>query len=148
MRRNNHKQPGGEVLDEQTVAQLCEAIAPVCLESELAARMRSRVMAGTTDPMVEVVRAAEGEWRTLLTGVDVKVLHVDHGQRTQTSLWRLAAGARVPAHSHAKDEECLVLEGAVTNDGVTYLPGDYLYARAGTDHSEFACPTGAVLILR
>jgi anti-sigma factor ChrR (cupin superfamily) len=110
--------------------------------------MRANVMASLSAAPTQVVRASEGEWKTLLPGITVKTLHVDREQGTQTSMWRLAAGARIPRHPHSKDEECLVLEGEIVHAGSRYGPGDYLYARAGVRHTEFTTPNGALLLIR
>ena len=138
---------GTPALDAASVAVLSAAIAPAPLAPERIASMRSRIMAGIADS-TSVIRAADGEWRELLPGITIKTLHVDRDQGTQTSLWRLAAGARIPRHPHSKDEECLVLEGSITHDGETYRQGDYLHTRAGLRHQEFVAPDGALLMIR
>jgi anti-sigma factor ChrR (cupin superfamily) len=96
----------------------------------------------------QVLRAGEGEWLRLLPGVTIKTLHVDREHGTQTSLWRLEAGARIPPHPHTKDEECLVLEGSITHDGVRYRQGDFLFTRPGLRHKDFIAPEGALLMIR
>ncbi len=135
------------VLDPQSLAALAAAIAPAEVAPERRARMRERIMAGVADTTL-VVRAGEGEWKELLPGISIKTLHIDRDQGTQTSLWRLAAGARIPRHPHSKDEECLVLEGSITHDGSEYGPGDYLFTRPGIRHKEFVAPRGALLMIR
>jgi anti-sigma factor ChrR (cupin superfamily) len=135
------------VLDPHSLAALGAAIAPAELPPEQVAGLRARVMAGVADT-TEVLRAAEGEWKQLLPGVTIKTLHVDREHGTQTSLWRLAAGARIPPHPHTKDEECLVLEGSITHDGVRYRQGDFLFTRPGLRHKDFVAPEGALLMIR
>lgn len=142
------RKPRSGALDPQTLARLGADIAAAELDPELAARMRARVLARAAAPHTEVVRAAEGDWKALLPGVTIKVLHVDREQGTQTTLWRLAAGARIPPHPHSRDEECLVLEGAVEHDGSRYGQGDYLYTRPGVRHADFLAPEGALLLIR
>lgn len=134
-------------LDAKTVATLAAAIAPAPLSAERVADLRRRVLAGVADS-TRVVRAADGEWKQLLPGITIKTLHVDRDQGTQTSLWRLAAGARIPRHPHTRDEECLVLEGTITHDGITYGQGDFLHTRPGVRHKEFVAPHGALLLIR
>jgi len=148
MSKRTTKPTDNEALDPDTIAKLGAALTRGALEPELSARMRARVMASVSAPATDVVRAAEGDWKTLLPGITVKTLRVDREQGTQTSLWRLAAGARIPRHPHSKDEECLVLEGEIVHESKLYGPGDYLYARAGVRHNEFTAPNGALLMIR
>lgn len=135
------------MLDAATLAKLADAVAPVTPPASLAIRMRERVMAAAT-PTAVTVRAAEGEWKDLLPGITIKTLHLDVEQGTQTSLWRLQAGARIPPHRHSKDEECLVLEGSIIHDGHTYTQGDFLFAKPGARHKDFTTTTGALLMIR
>ena len=67
---------------------------------------------------------------------------------TETSLWRMAPGARIPAHPHLLEEECLIVEGSLNVDGVAYGAGDYLFARAGDRDPVFHAPEGALLLIR
>lgn len=136
-----------DALDEATLAKLSDAVAPVTLPASLTARMRRQVMEGVK-PATVVVRAGEGEWKKLLPGITIKTLHTDVENGTQTSLWRLDAGARVPPHPHSKDEECLVLEGSIVHDGKSYHPGDFLLAKAGAHHKDVIAPEGALLMIR
>lgn len=144
-RRNISREP--EVLDPHTLGALGAAITPAPLPPERVADLRARVLAGAA-ASTQVVRADEGEWMALLPGVRIKTLHVDREHGTQTSLWRLDAGARIPPHPHTKDEECLVLEGAITHDGVLYRQGDFLFTRPGLRHKDFVAPEGALLMIR
>ena len=48
-----------------------------------------------------------------------------------TFLIRGRPGARFPAHPHAEDEECFVLEGDITFDTLTLHAGDYHVAHRG-----------------
>jgi anti-sigma factor ChrR (cupin superfamily) len=139
--------PAASALDAATISGLAGAIAPTTLSAERLASMRGRIMAGIADA-TRVIRAGDGEWQELLPGITIKTLHVDREQGTQTSLWRLAAGARIPRHPHSKDEECLVLEGSITHDGETYRQGDFLHTRPGLRHKEFVAPEGALLMIR
>jgi anti-sigma factor ChrR (cupin superfamily) len=143
-----------EDIEPSLVAALAEELAPVTLADARRAAMRARVLAAATDVPLSspaattVVRADEGHWLPLLPGVTIKPLHVDRAGRTQTSLWKLIAGARVPSHEHDADEECLVVSGSLLWDGVTYNAGDYLLAPQGLHHSAFGSPGGATLLIR
>ncbi|CAN5186422.1 hypothetical protein BH11PSE10_BH11PSE10_11930 [soil metagenome] len=49
-------------------------------------------------------------------------------------LVRFAAGAGVPDHTHALDEDCLMLEGEMFLGDTLLRPGDYQMAAAGSRH--------------
>lgn len=112
--------------------------------------LRERVLRGATKPAVEpvIVRADVGEWRPFIPGVKLKLLRLDRAARTQTSLWRLEAGAALPPHDHRGEEECLILEGSVLYERREYVAGDYLLAPPGLHHPEFVSPRGALLLIR
>ena len=133
-------------------AALLAALADLLPEVEPApgARplMRAAIMAKVAIPGTHLTRSREGEWRQLLPGIRVKTLRRDPVAGTQTTLWRLEPGARLPAHPHTHEEECLLLEGSLIQDGVEYLPGDYLLADAGGWHAPFDAPAGALFLLR
>lgn len=145
--RKSKKIPPREALDHETIAALSAAIAPADIAPDRLARMRERVLQGL-ETTTTVLRSNEGEWQDLLPGIRIKTLHVDRQQGMQTSLWRLAPGARIPPHPHHKDEECLVLEGSISHDGAAYNAGDYLFTRPGMRHKSFTSPSGALLMIR
>jgi hypothetical protein len=112
------------------------------------AALRARIVSAATVGRTRVVRAGEGEWMPLLPGIRVKTLRKDAEGGTQTTLWRIEPGGRIPAHPHAREEECLVLAGTIVHAGVEYHAGDFLLAAAGERHQEFTCPGGALLLIR
>jgi anti-sigma factor ChrR (cupin superfamily) len=134
--------------DDEVTGTLLEALQPVAPASARSAAMRARVLtaAAPRDPVI--VRAGERPWLAFLPGVKLQPLRVDRDAGTQTSLWRLDAGATIPPHDHAGEEECLVLEGSVDFAGTSYVAGDYLLAPPGLHHTEFVSPAGAVLMIR
>ena len=111
-------------------------------------RMRAAIVARVSEPTTHVTRGNQGEWQPLLPGIHVKTLRRSAADGSQTTLWRLDPGARVPPHPHTHEEECLVLEGSLIQDGVEYFPGDYLLAEAGSRHSAFESPGGALFMIR
>ena len=138
-------------LEEAQRACLLEALADVPLDPARKAALRRRILAATLPraaPLLEIRRSEEGRWYPLLPGIALKPLRVDVPGWTQTSLWRLDPGARVPPHAHAADEECLVVAGSVVQGGIEYRSGDYILARRGLQHAEFVSPQGAMLLIR
>ncbi|GAB3727469.1 hypothetical protein GCM10028794_00110 [Silanimonas algicola] len=116
---------------------------------DVAGRLRATLMARLPRAPLAATRAHEGTWRPLLPGVRLKTLREDGIEAgTQTALWRLDAGAVIPGHRHATEEECLVLEGSVVYDDVEYHAGDFLLARRGEAHGPFHSPRGALLLIR
>ena len=140
--------PDDAALDKTTLARLSDAVASVTPPAAIAKRMRERILDAAAPATTTVVRANEGEWKKLLPGITIKTLHMDGENGTQTSLWRLEPGARVPPHPHSKDEECMVLEGSIIHDGKTYTQGDFLVAKPGVRHKDFLAPQGALLMIR
>lgn len=112
------------------------------------ALLRERVLARAGEAATRVLRGDEGEWRALCPGIQVKSLRRDPVEGSETSLWRLEPGARVPGHGHEREEECLVIQGAVLIDGQAFASGDYLLAEPGVRHAPVASAQGAVLLIR
>jgi quercetin dioxygenase-like cupin family protein len=139
--------PAGDLL-----AALLEAIAPVAPDGDRAARTRERIMVGLriqapAGASYHTVPADAGVWRSLDAGLEVKFLYKD--ARATSLLLRLKPGARLPAHVHAADEECLVLEGELwLGEGVRLQAGDYHFAPKGLPHAAAESPMGALLFLR
>jgi quercetin dioxygenase-like cupin family protein len=91
--------------------------------------------------------ADEGVWLPGGDGITVKMLTVDPPSGRRTALMRLQPGALLPAHDHEDFEECLVVEGEVDLDGVSYRVGDYLVAPTRTTHNQLQSPKGALVLL-
>lgn len=86
-------------------------------------------------------------WRPWLPGVARRVLLADTG--TCSYLLRLAPGAEIPAHRHAADEECVVLQGELEiGPSLRLGPGSWHLARAGALHTRIRAPQGALIYLR
>ena len=140
--------PERELRYDDATGALLEALAPVAIAPARSAALRARVLAVAAPPQPVVVRAGGHPWLAFLPGVKLQPLRVDRVARTQTSLWRLDAGATIPPHDHTGEEECLVLEGSVDFEGKLYAAGDYLLAPPGLHHTEFVSPGGAVWMSR
>lgn len=78
------------------------------------------------------------EWRFLAPGLRTHVVH-DDGRLT-AALVRLAAGRRIPAHTHDGPEAMLVLQGGLSDGAATYLRGDVALADETIGHRPAALP--------
>jgi anti-sigma factor ChrR (cupin superfamily) len=141
---------GSEVFAEapEVLDALAGAVAVTAASASRLDALRARLLDAATHEPFHVVRAAPEAFVPLLPGIRVRALRLDPVARTQTSLWRLDPGARIPAHPHHAEEECLVVQGDVTWDGERYGAGDYLLARPGAEHAPFVSEGGALLLIR
>lgn len=133
-------------IDPQLAGLLAGGLVAPALPSALRERLRTRVLERAAG--IHVVRADAGEWTPLIPGISIKRLRSDARQGTETSLWRLCAGAVIPEHHHHDEEECLVLEGSIVQDDIEYHAGDYLHAVSGSRHVPLRSPGGALLLIR
>ena len=133
-------------LEDALAGLMGDALAAPPLARPIRERLRARVLERAAG--IRVIRANDGEWRTVLPGISIKRLNHDAERGTETNLWRLVAGAIIPGHDHRDDEECLVLEGSIVQEGIEYCAGDYLLAPAGSRHAPLHSPAGALLLIR
>lgn len=137
---------GKPALDADEIELLSSALRRERVDAGFRERLRGRVLERAAG--IHVVRQDAGQWQPLVAGISVKRLRVDVAQGNETTLWRLEAGAVIPPHQHHDDEECLVVEGSIFQDGIEYFAGDYLHAVAGSRHSPLSSPRGALLLIR
>lgn len=95
------------------------------------------------DEAGRLVRDADAGWPAFAPGIERRVLWQRGGQAAL--LYRAAAGAAVPRHTHGHDEECLMVRGELFLDDLLLQPGDYQLAPAGTGHAVTHTEGGAVL---
>ena len=136
------------VLPPEVEDALADALAPIEPALERASALRERILERERrDPKRFVtVRTTDGSWQTLAPKVAIKML--DDDGTMQAFLLRLDPGARLPAHHHSVDEQCIVLEGSVRLGEVEASAGDYHVALAGSTHGDIVSMTGALLFLR
>jgi quercetin dioxygenase-like cupin family protein len=90
-----------------------------------------------------VVRSEDSSWMPgPAPGIEVRFLH-----EMTTMMVRMAAGARLPVHHHHAAEQCLIVEGSVTDGTVTAQVGDYIFMPAGSTHSELWSVTGTTFLI-
>ncbi len=134
--------------DEVLLAALAGLLPDAHPPAARARALRARLLAAAGGQGARLLRAGEGAWHPFLPGISLRLLHLDEAAGTQTALWRLAPGAVVPPHPHSHEEECLVLEGSVVQEGVEFAAGDFLVVAAGQWHPAFRSPGGALLMIR
>ncbi len=129
---------------------LALAIDPLPPTRAIRERVRERLLArvaGTGGQGAVGTRLAEGEWRRLLPGIEIKRLCVEPEQGRETCLWRLMPGAVIPPHPHPIRETCLVVVGDVELEGVTWTRGDWIEIEAGADHGSVRARTESLLLI-
>lgn len=145
---NNECIPPGQVLPEDLVRELVEGLPSLPPSPERAeaikASLLERVAAGRS--RFVTIRGDEGEWVEIAPHVHSKLLHDDGHARS--FFLRLAPGARLPAHGHAREETCLVLEGAAQLGELEVRAGDFHIAHEGSVHGEITSRSGALLFIR
>jgi quercetin dioxygenase-like cupin family protein len=83
-----------------------------------------------------VVRGGDDGWKALkIPGVSFKLLRRNAETGESTSLVRLAAGARFPAHNHPAGEEVFILDGDLRVGPDRLKTGDYLYTPPDGTHA-------------
>lgn len=93
------------------------------------------------------IASQDGAWQPFGDGVLIKVLHEEAG--VMSYLLRLRPGARLPAHEHPQDEECIVLEGTLqVGTQIHFGAGAYHRAHRGALHASISSPGGALIFLR
>jgi quercetin dioxygenase-like cupin family protein len=85
---------------------------------------------------------APGPWVDNRAGVQVLPLAVK--AKVVSMLVRFEAGAGVPDHGHALDEDCLMLQGEMFLGDILLRAGDYQLAPAGGTHFGETSETGAL----
>lgn len=90
-----------------------------------------------------VVRPGDTEWKQAPTpGIEYRFL-----LGKTTMLVRMAPKSSYPTHQHSAAEQCLVLEGSVSSEGVTAYAGDFTYMPAGSTHQPLYTEDGCLLLI-
>lgn len=133
---------------EARLGGLAAAVPPVAPSAGLLDGVLARVRGQAPAPAGSLtVRAKAGDWRSLLPGITIKLLHEDLQAGRRVVLMRVAPGARYAAHGHTGDEECLVLEGEVRFGDLVLRAGDFHLARPGHRHPTATSATGCLLYI-
>ena len=148
--KQNNKSPLNEpvlplALTEALLLSVTSALPPASRASALRARVLAQAIKSDVGQL-QTIRAEEGLWHSVAPLVDMKLLYDDGSSRS--FLLRLQAGAHLPPHGHAADEECIVLQGEGSIGDVFLRAGDYHLAPKGMQHGETFTATGALLFIR
>ena len=133
---------------DRRLAEAGDALDAFAPPPEVWDRISARVDALEAGRATLTVAAEGGAWEVVSPGVRRKLLHVDAARGWQAFLLRIDPCGRVPPHSHAGLEECLVLEGSFEVEGQIVRKGDFHLAFAGRDHGELVSAGGALLYIR
>lgn len=135
-------------LDAALLEALSAATTPTAPDALAAARMREKLFQRVHAPAPDYlfVHSHQGEWVTLLRGVELKLLR--ENETSRSFLIRMKPGSKLPPHEHALEEESLVLEGDATINGVLCLAGDYHMAPKGKPHGWVTSEKGCLLFIR
>ena len=132
---------------QKHAATLAEFAAPVAPRPALFRNIEA-ALDGDPPPGTLTIRADDGVWRELRDGVFKKSLLLDPAAGVESYLLRLDPGAVVPAHSHGKFEECLVVEGETTIGLARFKAGDFHAVPPNVAHLSLTTDTGALLFIR
>jgi len=115
-------------------------------------KLRERVLRSSREARApcrtRTLRASESAWRSLVAGVDFRLLHADPAGGTMTAFIRMLPGSTFEAHEHPCTEECLVLEGEIRIGSHRLVAGDMHVANGGTRHDTTHSAGGALLWVR
>jgi len=145
------KKPNNQVLDSQSTTAITDALISHELPEKLKASMKERIFNRIHNASPEgavTIREHEGEWIDVAPKLQMKVLRRDHKRNSQTALWKLEAGAVIPAHAHPVEEECLVVKGEINFAEHVLREGDFEIMPAGIDHIAMESKIGAIVLLR
>ena len=156
--RSVHEREWGQLIaqtaqgDQNALATLYDRTSPHVPRASLKERLMARVE-GHTDVRLNslkgliFVKASEGVWQEMASGVSTKVLFFDQNSRRATALVRMAPGSTYAPHRHAEAEEFYVLEGGCFCGGRELKAGDYHRAEANTEHDDTSSNEGCLLLV-
>lgn len=141
------------MLDTDTLDTIALALTPIDPPIAVKAELRERIMQRVRSPATGrpnnhlTVQFSEEGWIEVRPLVQKKTLF--ESAEGRGVLFRFEPGARLPAHEHDTDEECVVLQGElrIGND-IIVRAGDFHLARKGIAHAELTSPKGALFYIR
>jgi quercetin dioxygenase-like cupin family protein len=145
-----HDKLDDAALEAQVFEQLGVAVAPAPLARERRDALRERLLARIAPPPegTTTFRLADEGWFSPAPDVEMKMLRLDEAAGTSEMLIRLGAGVRVPAHSHRKEEQMIILEGECHLGEHLLRAGDSHVAPPGSWHPPITVERGVLMLLR
>ena len=127
------------------VAEILRGVDP---PPDLRQRLLDRIRQYETLKPLADVRSCDGSWSASgVPGVEIRNLFLDPETGRNTTLVRMAAGARFPAHRHNDSEQCLVLNGDIGWGELIYNEGDFVVMGKSTTHPEIRSVNGSLLLI-
>jgi quercetin dioxygenase-like cupin family protein len=139
------------LLDADTAVTITLAIKSVEITARARDSMRERILGRVrraAPPGTTTLRSEEGLWTQVIPGVRKKILDDNQVGGSRTYLIEMSPGSEIPAHPHALDEHCLVLEGEAWVDDHVLRRGDWHVAKAGSIHGILSSRTGCLLLIQ
>ncbi len=131
---------------ERLLAPLAEVLPRETPPSGLFEAIEARIdQAKALLPGTVTVRAGSYDWQPLGKGVDCALLWKNEKSNRRSVLIRMQPGARYESHTHADDEECLVIEGDLVFGELTLKAGDFHFAPKGRVHPPAFSPSSCLL---
>lgn len=146
--------PEGTVDDVALEAQVFELIAAATraapLETARRDALRQRLRARVTPPPegTTTFRVTDGGWFKPAPNIEMKMLRLDEAAGTSEMLIRLGPGVEIPAHSHRKEEQMVILEGECHLGDHLLRAGDTHVAPPGSWHPPIRVAGSVLLLLR
>lgn len=91
---------------------------------------------------------SERAWVAIAPEIFGQALHYDHQIGSMVYMVRMQPGSKCPVAASGSPEECLVVSGDLSLEGVTLTVGDYYSTPKSVIHSGGSSKTGAVLFVR
>ena len=135
-------------LEQALAAGVAPTAMPKGMQNRIRDRLLNRIRAQACGSNSTTIRSSDDRWHTVGPKLRLRVLHLDEAQQQVSFLLELAPGAVVPAHEHAIDEECIVVDGEVSIGDLRLRAGDFHLAHKGHAHGEMTSPKGSTLYLR
>ncbi|MGL6209943.1 MAG: cupin domain-containing protein [Paracoccaceae bacterium] len=132
---------------EHRLAPLLGLLPDVRPSDGLFARIAAKIGAQPAPVGSHVMRATDGSWHPLCEGIETKTLWHNAEIGRKVMLVRIQPGAILPEHTHSGDEECMVLEGDMVVDGVSFGPGDFQVSLVNTRHPTITSRGGCVCMI-
>lgn len=120
------------------------AAPPAALSSRIGQALDQETLAAS----FHTVRLEDGDWVSIRSGLEKKLLYRDPVTGEESYLFRMQPGASIEGHHHAKAEECLILEGDLAIGDLRLNAGDYHLAAKGTIHPILRSQGGALMFVR